>query len=245
MRGQSLIDAVHGNGGAAALFTPVRSARLSEEIIRQIARLVASGAMKLNERFPSERVLQVQWQVSRPVLREAFRALEVQGMVESRPGGGRFLRSTMIPDPTQQRLVRLEANRENLLHVWDARESVELKSAELAARNITTAELRELADPLERHASLPPMQAASIDFNREFHLVIARATRNPLIEDMMIRLVARSTEIGFKEFLEVEDFASLLTIHQPIFDAIAKRDPARAREAMAEHFAELRRSIGA
>ena len=68
-------------------FTPVRSPRLSEEIIRQIARLVRSGELKLNERFPSERVLQDQWGVSRPVLREAFRALEVQGMIESRPGG--------------------------------------------------------------------------------------------------------------------------------------------------------------
>jgi GntR family transcriptional regulator, transcriptional repressor for pyruvate dehydrogenase complex len=238
------MDVVHDNGGVAALFTPVRSARLSEEIIRQIARLVASGGIKLHQRFPSERVLQEQWRVSRPVLREAFRALEVQGMVESRPGGGRYLRSTLIPDPAQHRLNRLEANRENLVHVWDARESVELKSAELAARHITADELRQLADPLERLASLLPAEAASIDFNREFHLVIARATRNPLIEDIMARLVARSTEIGFKEFLDVEDFASLLTIHRPIFDAIAQRDPKRAREAMAEHFFVLRQSIG-
>jgi len=239
------VDILPGGCVPVMQFTPVRSARLSEEIIRQIAQMVEAGGMQLNERFPSERALQDQWRVSRPVLREAFRALEMQGIIESRPGGGRYLRSTLIPDPGQHRLNRLEANRENLLHVWDARESVEIKAAELAARHISVPEIRALASPLERLASLPPAEAASIDFNREFHLVIARATRNPLIEEMMIRLVSRSTEIGFKEFLEVEDFAELLQIHQPIFEAIAARDPDGARRAMLAHFTALRRSIGA
>jgi GntR family transcriptional repressor for pyruvate dehydrogenase complex len=201
--------------------------------------------MQINDRFPSERTLQGQWKVSRPVLREAFRALEMQGMIESRPGGGRYLRSVVIPDPVPHRLDRLNSNRQNLLHVWDARESLEVKAAELAARHATAKEIRALAAPLEKLAKLPRAETGSIDFNREFHLVIARATRNPLIEEMMIRLVARSSEIGFKEFFGVEDFANLMLIHQPIHQAIAKRRPEEARQAMIDHFAALRRTIGA
>ncbi len=200
--------------------------------------------MKVNDRFPSERTLEERWQVSRPVLREAFRALEIQGMIESRPGGGRYLRAPLIPDPVLHRQRRLEANKENLLQVWDARESIETKSAELAARFATPEQIKALASPLERLAMLPPVEAASIDFNREFHLVIARATRNPLIEEMVVRLVARSSEIGFKEFLDVEDFANLMLIHEPIYMAISRRDPSGARQAMINHFAELRRRIG-
>jgi GntR family transcriptional repressor for pyruvate dehydrogenase complex len=226
-------------------FSPVRSERLSEAIVRQIAQFVAAGRMQINDRFPSERALQTQWKVSRPVLREAFRALEMQGMIESRPGGGRYLRSTVIPYPAPHRLARLEASRQNLLHVWDARESIEVKAAELAARHATAKELRALAAPLDKLARLPRDQVGSIDFNREFHLVIARATRNPLIEEMMIRLVARSSEIGFKEFFEVEDFADLMLIHKPIYQAIAKRRAEDARAAMIAHFAALRRTIGA
>jgi GntR family transcriptional repressor for pyruvate dehydrogenase complex len=224
-------------------FTPVRSARLSEEIIRQIARLVETRQLQINERFPSERALQEHWKVSRPVLREAFRALEVQGMVESRPGGGRYLRSSWIPDPARHHNPRLEANRENLLQIWEARETVETKAAELAAKFATADQIRALGVPLQMLTALPPAKAVSIDFNREFHLVIAGACCNPLIEEMVVRLVARSNEIGFKEFMDVEDFANLLLIHQPIFDAIAHRKPAAARRAMAEHFAELRRRI--
>jgi DNA-binding FadR family transcriptional regulator len=169
----------------------------------------------------------------------------MQGMIESRPGGGRYLRSVVIPDPVPHRLDRLNSNRQNLLHVWDARESLEVKAAELAARHATAKEIRALAAPLEKLAKLPRAETGSIDFNREFHLVIARATRNPLIEEMMIRLVARSSEIGFKEFFGVEDFANLMLIHQPIHQAIAKRRPEEARQAMIDHFAALRRTIGA
>jgi GntR family transcriptional regulator, transcriptional repressor for pyruvate dehydrogenase complex len=226
-------------------FTPVRSPRLSEEIIRQIARLVRSGELKLNARFPSERALQDQWGVSRPVLREAFRALEVQGMIESRPGGGRYLRSNWIPEPVQHRSIRLEDKRHDLLEIWDARESIETKSAELAARYATPEDIAALARPLQLLAELPLKEAASVDFNREFHLVIARASRNSLIEEMVIRLVARSSEVGFREFLDTEDFVNLMLIHKPIYEAIASHDPEAARQAMVHHFNELRKTIGA
>src|SRR5688572_30360900 len=92
---------------ASRSFTPVRTVRLSEEIIRQIAELIADGSLRLNDKFPSERELQERWQVSRPVLREAFRVLEMQGVVESRPGAGRYLRSDHVPEPFRQRRARL------------------------------------------------------------------------------------------------------------------------------------------
>src|SRR5215207_4292195 len=105
---------------AAALpsFTPVRTIRLSEEIIRQIAELIADGTLKVDDKFPSERELEERWQVSRPVLREAFRVLEMQGVVESRPGAGRYLRSDHIPDLFRRRRSKLQASPETLVQIW-------------------------------------------------------------------------------------------------------------------------------
>ena len=224
--------------------TPLRVPRLSEEIIRQIAHLVETGQLVVDDRFPSERDLQRQWGVSRPVLREAFRALELQGLIESRPGGGRYLRASWIPNPDRSRRSRLVANRENLLQIWDARESVEMKSAELAALHATPAEIAELERPLQQLASLSPVEAKELDLDRSFHLVIARASRNPFILDMIGHLVARMSDIGFRDMLGVEDFKPLLGIHQPIFHAIAARDPRKARSAMRRHFTLLRRTVG-
>ena len=115
-------------------FTPVRSVRLYETIIEQIATLVQNGQLTNGDRFPTERALQEKWRVSRPVLREAFRALEMQGIVESRPGGGRYLRAERIPSPAELRGLRLADNRETLLQVLEARQALEARAAALAAQ---------------------------------------------------------------------------------------------------------------
>jgi GntR family transcriptional repressor for pyruvate dehydrogenase complex len=225
-------------------FTPVRSLRLSEEIVRQIGRLVEDGSLKVNDRFPSERSLQERWQVSRPVLREAFRMLEIQGVVESRPGAGRYLRSDHIPDPERAR-TRLNVNREQLLQVWDAREAVESKGAELAARHATQKQLAAIKGSLDilESASIEDLQR--YDFNREFHLNVARASGNALIEELVSGLISRSSQIGFKEALDRQDWSALKGRHVPIYEAIASRDPEAARQSMIAHFAAMRRTIGA
>ncbi len=226
-------------------FTPVRVSRLSEEIIRQIAHLVETRRIVVDDRFPSERDLEQQWKVSRPVLREAFRVLELQGLIESRPGGGRYLRASWIPNPEHLRRNRLVANRENLLQIWEARESIEVKSAELAALHATADEVAELERPLVLLASLSPADAKKLDLDQSFHLVIARASRNPFVLDMVSNLVARMAEIGFRDMLDVDDFKPLLSIHQPIFRAIAAHDPKGAGAAMRRHFTSLRRTVDA
>jgi GntR family transcriptional repressor for pyruvate dehydrogenase complex len=223
-------------------FKPVRTSRLSEEIIRQIAKLVEEGHLKRNARFPSERTLEQRWQVSRPVLREAFRILETQGIVESRPGGGRYLRSDHVPDPARLRWKLLQASRNDLYEVWDAREAVESKAAELAARHATPEQIEAIGRPLRAIETSSPEELRNIDFNREFHLAIAQASGNRLIEEIVSDLLSHSGRVGFKELLDVSDWAKLQASHQPIYDAIARRDPSGARKAMIMHFKSLRQS---
>lgn len=224
-------------------FAPIRSLRLSEQIIGQIARLVEEGHLQLNDRFPSERALQQHWQVSRPVLREAFRALEMQGLIESRPGGGRYLRAPHIPDPAELRRSRLQASRPELLQIWDAREAIETKAAELAALNATPQHIEALGRPLRLIASLAPKDWQGLDFNRDFHLIIGQASGNPLIAEIVASLVARVQAMSVRDLLDEQEWTRLQFAHQPIYDAIAARDPAAARAAIASHYDNLRRSL--
>ena len=230
-------------GGGDSPFTPVRSLRLSEEIIRQIARLVEDGSLKLDDRFPTERDLQERWQVSRPVLREAFRVLEMQGVVESRPGAGRYLRSNRIPDPARFRQAHLQANREDLLQVWDAREAVEAKAAELAAIHASQAQIGEIRKAVKKLTSGSLEELQRFDFNREFHLAVAEASCNPTIIDMIATLIGRSNKIGFRTVMDPSGWDALPGRHLPILEAIAARDPAAARRAVIHHFDGMRESV--
>lgn len=226
-------------------FTPVRTLRLSEEIIRQIARLIDDGSLRLDDRFPSERELQVRWQVSRPVLREAFRVLEMQGIVESRPGAGRYLRSDHVPEPFRQRRARLHASPELLLQVWDAREALEGKAAALAALTATRPQVADIGRALKLLKTATFQELRRLDFNREFHLSVANASNNVFIQEMSAALMTRSSAIGFKEALEKKDWPELEGRHEPIYDAIAAGDPAAAQAAVVSHFEAMRRTIGA
>jgi GntR family transcriptional repressor for pyruvate dehydrogenase complex len=230
-----------GPGGSP--FTPVRSLRLSEEIIRQIARLVEDGSLKLDDRFPTERDLQERWQVSRPVLREAFRVLEMQGVVESRPGAGRYLRSDRIPDPARFRQAHLQANRTDLLQVWDAREAVEAKAAELAAMHASQAQIADIRKAVKKLTSGSLEDLQRFDFNREFHLAVAEASCNPTIIDMIATLIGRSNKIGFRAVMDPAAWEALPSRHMPILEAIAARDPAAARRAVIFHFDGMRESV--
>jgi GntR family transcriptional repressor for pyruvate dehydrogenase complex len=231
------------DGAGGSPFTPVRSLRLSEEIIRQIARLVEDGSLKLDDRFPTERDLQERWQVSRPVLREAFRVLEMQGVVESRPGAGRYLRSNRIPDPARFRQAHLQANREDLLQVWDAREAVEVKAAELAAIHASQAQIGEIRKAVKKLTSGSLEDLQRFDFNREFHLAVAEASCNPTIIDMIATLIGRSNKIGFRAVMDPAAWEALPSRHIPILDAIAAHDPEGARRAVILHFDGMRASV--
>src|SRR5690606_490654 len=75
-------------------FSPVKAVLRHQSIIDQIMGLIETGALHVGDKFPPERALADRWQVSRPVLREAFRVLQAQGIVESRHGDGRYVRAS-------------------------------------------------------------------------------------------------------------------------------------------------------
>jgi GntR family transcriptional regulator, transcriptional repressor for pyruvate dehydrogenase complex len=232
------------SSNSQSVFSPIRSVRLYETIVDQISGLVWDGHLKIGDRFPPERDLQGFWQVSRPVLREAFRVLEMEGFVESRPGGGRYLRAEHIPKLQDIRRSRLENIRVTLLQIWEAREALEVKAARLAAKSASQEQLGQIARPLTLIEKLSPAEYRQGDFNLDIHLAIARASGNPLLEDLIRDLLNRYRKYKVKDLLELNDWTTLQREHQPIYDAIAGRNPEAAATAMEGHFARLRETIG-
>ena len=224
-------------------FVPIRSVRLYETIIEQIAALVQDGHLSTGDRFPAERALQEKWRVSRPVLREAFRSLEMQGIVESRPGGGRYLRAGRIPHAEEFRKLRLSPDRGTLVHIWQAREAVEVMAAGLAAAKASRAQLAAIGRPLRMLETMTPEAYGRDDVNRDFHSAVARASGNPVLEQIILDLLERFHEAGFRDLPKQSDWAGLQSDHQPIYDAIAAGDPNAAEGAMTAHFKALRERL--
>jgi len=224
----------------ASPFSPVRSIRLYETIIRQISQIVKDGHLKNGDRFPAERTLEEELQVSRPVLREAFRVLEMEGYVESRPGGGRYLRSENIPDLREIKISRLKNTRLPLLQIWEAREALEIRTAMLAAKNASEKQLKGIERPLILIEKMSHEEYRQGDFNLDIHLAIAKASGNPLLEELIYNLMNRFRKVNFKDLLELSSWSNLQKEHRPILDAIVERNPEKAAQAMSAHFSSLR-----
>ncbi len=221
----------------------VRSSRLYEGVLVALREFVDAGHIRPGDPFPSERVLEQQLKVSRPVLREAFRVLEAQGIVRTRQGGGRYLVAPHLPSLESLRRSELSNSAETLFALWDAREPVEIRAAELAAVHRTMEDLLAIERPVRLIGVLPSAEYREADLNLEYHLAIANASKNPFLVRLIHLLLEEFRQIDFKHLLAEEQWSDLQGTHRAIYEAIAGRNAGKAAEAMKAHFDDLRKSV--
>ena len=158
---------------AAKRQTPMAvSGKLYRRLADSIAAEIESGKYALGDRLPTERELADQYGVSRPTLREALIALEMLGMIEARHGLGIYVTRAQMP-LTAASTYDVEIGAFELI---EARRLFEGEAAALAAATIDDEAIAELDRLLELIADEDELKGEDAD--REFHMLIARATGN-------------------------------------------------------------------
>ncbi len=222
------------------VFKPIKPKKISEEIVEQIKKLITAGDLKPGERIPSERELSTMLGVSRPSVREAIMVLEAMGFLESRQGGGTYVRSlteVAIADPLSSIVGSKEP--QILYALTEVRMGLETWSAYLAARRATDAQIarmRELYEIMEKQAARGGWDA---EVDARFHYTITAATQNTIqihVLDTIHSLFQTTIMVALTEFYQKEGYLELLLQHhRDILEAIEAREPERAREAMRVH----------
>lgn len=232
-------------------FTPIRRKRRYQEVAEQIELGILNGEYHDGDRLPTERDLAELYMVSRTVVREAMKLLEARGLVRIQRGSGAFVRVPDTANVVRQLSVYLHLSGEpaSPLQVHEVRRHLEGAIVALAAERRTEEDLRRLSALLDRldAADLARDQMAHLDL--DFHLALARATQNPifpLMLNQLMDLLRLQFEVTWRVYDEWPP-ASVVRDHAAVLDAVVARDPARAREAMAEHLdaseATLRRFL--
>ena len=177
--------------------------------------------------------------MSRASVREALRTLELLGVVETRAGGGTFVRQ-VAPDDLARPLHSLIARGHTLQDVIEFRGVVEPAIAALAATRITDAHLAELRDLLVAQERKIAAGQPYAEEDVRFHEVIGTAAGNELLTTMLgvIWDVLRASR---EQWLQTNARAhSSLEMHHRIYDALSKHDAEAARKSSADHI----RSVG-
>ncbi|HEY7787746.1 MAG TPA: FCD domain-containing protein [Casimicrobiaceae bacterium] len=219
----------------------VEPKRLYRQIADQLAQLIARGEFAAGARLPAERELAVSLGVSRTSVREAIISLEMNGLVEVRVGTGIFV--TTPPEGASR--LRGDAG-PGPFELLAARKLVEGEIAALAAKNASPADAQALRSSVERIEAKIDDFAAREGEDRDFHVLLAKATGNGSLELVVEGLWTQRAELWgrLQQHFHTTDLAQrTIRDHAAIAAAVAARDPDAARAAMHRHLARVMREF--
>lgn len=215
--------------------------RLYRQIAGQLRALIAAGEFLPGSRLPAERDLARQLGVSRPSVREALIALEVEGMVDVRTGSGIYV---MQPGARLQGAGRTQADpHENAewgpLELMRARELVEGEVAALAARHARTPHIAAMDSALAQMRDEAEAGIVPRDGDEAFHAAVAQACGNEVLRDTVLGYWKARRGPLFERlgdyFENPASWSAALVEHAVVLEAVRAQNPAAARRAMQSH----------
>ena len=219
-----------------AFAAPPTPDRLYQEIARKLSGEIARGKDSVGDRLPAEREIALEYAVSRPTVREAMIALEVQGLVEVRVGSGAYVKR--VPGQNGPHDFTVTA-----FELTEARLLFEGEAAALAAMQGTDAELEALEEQLHRIADENEQEGGREVADHDFHMMIARMTRNSAVVNVIEELwrIRRASPESVLLHAKARDanIKPVLEEHADILEALRTRDPAKARAAMRAHLSAV------
>lgn len=214
----------------------VEARRLYRQVADQLRSLIDSGEYAVGSRLPTERELAEQLKVSRPTVREALIALEVEGRLRIRVGSGIYvIEPAAIAAPATASVI------EGPFELLRAREFLESAIAEEAARVATKDDVARIDASLVAMENVEHPGEASMVHDRAFHVAIAGSLGNAVLVRVVGELFDQRLNPYFTQlahyFESPGTWRTALDEHRAVRDAIAAHDPDTAREAMRNHLA--------
>ena len=214
---------------------PLEPKRLYRQIAEQLRALMEAGEFEVAQRLPAERELATQLGVSRPSVREALIALEVEGWVEVRSGSGVYVLRNKAPtakaEPAYDEWGPLE--------LIMARGLIEGEAAAMAATHASKEQIATMTEALAHMKAAVTLGQDPLVGDERFHRAVAQACGNEVLRDTVSRYwQARRSPLYLRladYFERPASWRAVLTEHNAVLKAIKNRNPGAAREAMQSH----------
>lgn len=227
----------------ATAIAPLARTTLTASAFEQLISYVVNGAWKAGDRIPPERELCQQLGIARTSLREALKAMELIGMLDSRVGDGTFVcpRSEFLSRPLLWAFTGTD--HAELRDIMEAREFLEQDLAGLAAQRATEHEIKAIESALKKLRRSVAEGESMLEADMEFHLAVAEAAHNEVLRNavQLLRNLLRKWLV--LKLLIPQVPAKVLKQHEAIYKAIRAGDSEEARKAMWAHLEETARLV--
>ncbi len=209
---------------------------LPDQVAHTILQMIASGELRAGDWLPSQRDLAENMGVGLAVIREAVQRLAALNIVEASHGSGTVIRqfswTPLIYDSALFGMASEQIGRRDL---WETRRLLEGQIIRLAVQRATHKDLDAMRAVLAHATPLPANYAASQTLNRDFHLALAHASHNAMLEDLVTPLIEVRTQGAERRFTR-DHCRRTWQAHEAICHAVVARDLDAADRAIIAHF---------
>lgn len=201
---------------------------------------ILEGRLRTGDRLPSERALALEIGVSRGAVREAIRALQSYGILESHPGRGHGTRVVSMQSKALGRMfsLHLATSGHSEADLAETRIALERSTARLAAQHWDEESLGRLGQVVDLMDATHELEAFN-ELDTHFHKQVAVLAGNPLLRDLTVAIRDALRTPILHASLALDDWrplrARLCREHRAIFEAIAASDADRASALVASH----------
>lgn len=217
-------------------FEPIRQANATEEVLAQLKQAILRGVYKEGDKLPSEREMTEQFNVSRGVVREAIRALQVTGFIVKKQGplGGAFVKEITFGLLHTGFSDLYFSDKLTISEVVQVRQLIEPEIASLAALNINDSYREKLTKALQEERQHHVTEDDLMQKLTAIHFILAEMCNNRLFQGLITAIISLNRRIIRAK---AQDLLSLHEAgeHDEIVGAVLTGDPEAAREAMARH----------
>lgn len=226
-------------------YKKVKVQKSHEVVLEHIKQQIITGQLTVGQKLPSVVDFAEKFGVGRSTMREALSALKAMGWLDIQHGGGTYVSASL---PFQAGDDDVFQKAESIQELLQIRIILETGSAGLAARNRNAEDLIQLQSILDQMQSNMSDEAKSEQADVDFHIMIAKATHNSLIIQLMESLSSKihsmmkdTRKLWF--FSEQSSSLRLIEEHQEIYQCILVHDEAIAVERMRQHIEKVERIL--
>ncbi len=216
---------------------------LVDAVVHELQEMIVKQEIQPGDFLPPRKELALKFGVGLSTIQEATQALTAMGMLESRPGKGTWVRQdaleTLIPtSAVDTRLGELDARK-----LYDARSVIEVGLTEFATQYASPQDIEEIWAALDLMRATQDDNAAFVEADLEFHLAVAKAGHNELLEQFY-HLSRKLMADVVSELVKLPDVKrDAIRIQEEIATAIEQHDRTAARRAALRHMESIEQLI--
>lgn len=219
----------------------IEKRNLSSVVKENLKLYFTRNGLKAGDPVPTELELASRLNVSRTAVREALKSLEALGIIEVRPGIGRFLMPFNFDAILENLSYGLDMDGHDFADILDVRISLESVFLERYTGHYGEAQIRQLRDILDAMRRLDTDgggEAAMIQLHTLFHLSLYRDQGNELLLSLIRIFATVQRSLTLMNRYRTQDMKEFVNLHEALVNAIEEKNPAKVKQTLLEHFRE-------